>query len=951
MMINTTTGDLKSQAQDLRARYAYNIARILTLVFVVSMGLYLYLAQSTNANQLYIISIVSAIASILNFIAIIQSRQKKVEQATLLLLISIYLAIPIITYFIAGVGLLLGIVGFVGIFMISTLILKQPRLSWALVSGTVVSLGTILLEVFIPYNRLQVGSIVVFIPVASLLVLAIFGYFIYQQFGNYPLRTKLIMLFILIVFFSVGSVAVVTNNLTRNEITQQVGQNQQIIAERLAFETGRDIDTQVEKLLAIGTQFEEIAEETSDSYTGSNAEIINQITSLDQEWINAPEQNALIQRVLENQTADELREFREIFPNHVELFLTDKYGANIAATNRTSDYYQADEDWWKLAYNLGRGKVYIGQPSFDESSQTYAVDIAIPIYANDNLVGILRSTYDVDAILDNLRTESIGSNLTIELRTSSDTLITGETISENDLLGLSTVMGGFGEMNYKGESSLVSQQRVFSSGTASAREAITQLGWSIIVQEDTEAALAPVRQQTRTITLISILVTAMVGVMGFYASQRLAEPILKLTGITSEVAGGNLSARSQISTQDEIGELSNSFNRMTSQLQDTLSGLERRVAERTADVELSRLLSERRAQELQSISEISRAISTEQRLEILLPLITRLVSERFDFYHVGIFFVDDTRRFAYLQAANSEGGQRMLARGHRLDIGKGLVGTVAQTGKPRIALDVGSDIAFFDNPDLPDTRSEMALPLNIRGMTIGVLDVQSRKPGAFTESDASTLGILGDQIAIAIENARLFGQAQQAREEAETLYEQIQRRDWAVFSQQEERIGYRQTSTGGKPIKKPVENDEIRKSLENGQVVVFDGQGKRSNPSIAVPVKLRGQTLGVLNIKAPTKDRKWNQDEINLAQAISDRLGLALDNARLLQESQRRAAKEAKIGEVSAKIGASINMRNVLETAVEELGRALPGSEVLIQFESIEPDDKQKKDNQEALDD
>lgn len=90
----------------------------------------------------------------------------------------------------------------------------------------------------------------------------------------------------------------------------------------------------------------------------------------------------------------------------------------------------------------------------------------------------------------------------------------------------------------------------------------------------------------------------------------------------------------------------------------------------------------------------------------------------------------------------------------------------------------------------------------------------------------------------------------------------------------------------------------------------------------------------MLNIKAPKRKSRWNQDEINLAQAISDRLALALENARLLQESQRRAAKEQKIGEMTAKIGASINMRNVLQTAVEELGSALPGSEVVIQFQS-----------------
>jgi len=451
-------------------------------------------------------------------------------------------------------------------------------------------------------------------------------------------------------------------------------------------------------------------------------------------------------------------------------------------------------------------------------------------------------------------------------------------------------------------------------------------------------SLAGIDQQVQ-ITIIAALLTAVSLLFAsFYTVRTITQPIINLSSVAENIASGDLSSRAEYAVDDEIGALANSFNRMASQLQNTLGDLERRVAERTADVELARVLSERRARELQSISEISRAISTEQKLEILLPLITRLVSERFDFYHVGIFLVDETGRFTYLQAANSEGGQKMLARGHRLDVGKGLVGAVAQTGKPRIALDVGSDAAFFDNPDLPATRSEMALPLNYRGKTIGVLDVQSTIPGAFTEGDANTLGILGDQVAIAIENARLFGQTQLAREEAEALYSQIQQQAWVNFSKQTSSIGYRQTSTGGKSIEKPMMTDETQEALAKGQVVVFHGKGKSSTPTIAVPVKLRGQTLGVLNIKAPTKDRKWNQDEINLAQAVSDRLALALDNARLLHESQRRAAKEVKIGELSAKISASINMHNVLQTAVEELGRALPGSDVVIQFGNSEGD-------------
>lgn len=933
-MNRTTTGGLRNPDINLRARYAFYTSIVLTMAFATGIVTTLYLAQTTQISQFYIFSAVGAISSILNILAIRFSRQEKVETSSFLMIAGLILNIPVITLFISGLGLLLGVAGFIAIFMIATLTLVQPQFTWATISGIVLGAGVILLDAFIPFSRLELGSLTTFVSILFVLSTLIFGYYISQQFANYPLRNKLIILFILVVFFSVGTVAVVINNLIRNEITNQVGQSQQTLAERLAFETGTELEAQVENLLATGTQFEGIAKEASESYTGTNKEIIDLIHQLDQEWINSTDQNILIQSVLTNRAADELREFQVIFPSHVELFLTDKYGANVAATNRTTDYYQADEDWWQSAYNMGKGSIFIDQPEFDESSQTYAVNIAIPIYADEEVVGILRSTYDASAILSILRQGTLGGTKEVELRLANNSLLNGDFIASDELSGLDSVMGNFGEITYKGEPSLVSQQHVFSSEFSFARQAVIKLGWSVIVHEDVAIALQPVRQQTRTITLIAVVVTILVGILGFYASQRLAAPILTLTEITRQVTEGNLSMQANISTQDEIGELARSFNQMTSQLRDTLNSMEQRITERTADVEMARLLSEHRAQELQSISEISRAISTEQRLEILLPLISRLVSERFNFYHVGIFLVDEARRFTYLQAANSPGGQNMLARGHRLEIGKGLVGTVAQTGKPRIALDVGSDAAFFNNPDLPTTRSEMALPLNLRGQTIGVLDVQSTKRGAFTESDANTLSILGDQIAIAIENAHLFSQTQYARQEAETLYSQILQKEWSSFGKQISYVGYRQTSKGGTSIEKPVMTNEIRQALESGQVVVLDEEGTRSTPSLAVPVKLRGETLGVLNIKAPTNNRKWNQNEINLAQTISDRLALALDNARLLQESQRRAAKEAKIGELSSKISASINMRNVLQTAVEELGRALPGSEVLIQFES-----------------
>jgi len=431
-----------------------------------------------------------------------------------------------------------------------------------------------------------------------------------------------------------------------------------------------------------------------------------------------------------------------------------------------------------------------------------------------------------------------------------------------------------------------------------------------------------------TIAFLSILAAFTIGQK---IMNAISQPLTQLAEATQRLASGDMTARVLIENADELGQVSNAFNQMAEELGRDKTTL----TARALDLETTSQLSEKRAQELQAISEISRVISTEQRLETLLALITRLVSERFNFYHVSIFLIDNARQFAVLQAANSEGGQRMLERGHKLEIGQtGIVGNVANTGKPRIALDVGLDAVYFDNPNLPNTRSEMALPLNLRGQTVGVLDVQSLKPGAFNETDANTLGILADHVAVTIDNARLYEQSQLALSEVQSLYRQYQAQEWDAFIKQETKIGYHQLSIGGKVLEELHKSDEIQNVMERGEILVVNSKHGKSESSMVVPVKLRGQIIGVLNIKAPTTNRTWNQDEINLAEAISDRLALALDNARLLQDLQRRAAKEQKIGDVTAKIGASINMRSVLQIAVEELGRVLPGSEVVIQFQS-----------------
>lgn len=340
------------------------------------------------------------------------------------------------------------------------------------------------------------------------------------------------------------------------------------------------------------------------------------------------------------------------------------------------------------------------------------------------------------------------------------------------------------------------------------------------------------------------------------------------------------------------------------ELQDLQKGLEQRIEQRTNELQGT-------VTQLQTISQVSQTISGIQNLGELLPRIAELISQRFEIYHTGIFLVDDRNEYAVLQAANSAGGQNMLVRGHRLAVGaQGIVGNVTSTGEARIALDVGEDAVYFDNPDLPDTRSEIALPLKVVGQTFGALDLQSTQQNAFDEEDIQTLSILADQVAIAIQNARLFEQSHRAVEDAEVAYRQMTDQSWRQVAMQKKVLGYEYDGSEPKPITEVSKDDS----------------------SLNIPLLLRGQTIGKIKLSALDPDRTWTDDELTMAQAAAERTALTLETARLLEDAQRRAARERMIGDLSASISTFSDMEGILRTAVQQLGRRMGGAEVTLEL-------------------
>ena len=362
------------------------------------------------------------------------------------------------------------------------------------------------------------------------------------------------------------------------------------------------------------------------------------------------------------------------------------------------------------------------------------------------------------------------------------------------------------------------------------------------------------------------------------------------------------------------------------ELQELSASLEQRVAERTIELASANAKNERRAAQFEAIAQVSRTISSTQDLSTLLPQITSVISRLFGFYHVGIFLLDTKNEYAVLSAANSEGGQKMLARGHRLRVGEtGIVGYVTSTGNARVALDTGSDTIFFNNPDLPHTRSEMALPFKIGPVIIGALDVQSKEPNAFAEEDISILSILSEQVGIAIQNSRQYEETQRALAESETLSRQFVRQGWQDFTKARNLAGIRHTGAKATLLYSRNGNTDEDRSTHD------QPSEQPKSALLVLPVKLRDEVIGTVNVRSPG-NREWNQDELDIVTAIIERAAVALENARLLTESQKRAAKERTIGEISAKISAQSDIDELLKTATIELGRTLPKANISIQF-------------------
>jgi GAF domain-containing protein/HAMP domain-containing protein len=379
--------------------------------------------------------------------------------------------------------------------------------------------------------------------------------------------------------------------------------------------------------------------------------------------------------------------------------------------------------------------------------------------------------------------------------------------------------------------------------------------------------------------------------LAWMLSQSVSVPLKHLVEVFQKVEIGDRNQSAIVTSSDEIGALTVYFNRMLASVNNLQTGLESQVAERTA--------------QLAAVNEVGRAASAILDPDELIEKVVNLITDRLGHYYSALFIVEPTGKWAELQSATGEAGRVLRESRHRLEVGgRSMVGTAIDQKQACIALDIGEEPVRFDNPILPYTHSEIALPLIVGNRVLGALDVQSTKQEAFGRQDVETLQNMASQVAIALENARLFQETRERLQEVQTVQRQYLREAWS--------------------------SQATRENLEYG---VGDETVSEHDTALNVPLTLRDQTIGQITL---TGDTEWSPEERVWVESVATQTAIALENARLTEEGREQANLERTVAEITTKIWSANTIDGILHTAAKEIGRALNLSEATIELQGEE---------------
>ncbi len=400
----------------------------------------------------------------------------------------------------------------------------------------------------------------------------------------------------------------------------------------------------------------------------------------------------------------------------------------------------------------------------------------------------------------------------------------------------------------------------------------------------------------KDLQLQSILVSILAAFLGLALvalfSISLSHPLNEMLEVFNKIEQGDLKQRARVLASDEIGQVAIYFNRMISRLDELQATLEKQVQERTAQLEV--------------LSEMGRVATSTLEPQKLMENIVQLIEGQLGHYHTAIYLVDASNHWAEIKEASGEAGRVLKDSQYRVEINDlTMLGRAIKRRETQVVLTSSKEGHTLRNPLLPFTRSEIIVPLLIGDKALGALDIHSTKEAAFGQQEIDTLQNLANQAAIALENARLFQETQQNLQELRTLQRQYLQQAW-----QETNLPRRETT-----------------------VTIGEDANLNKEQTIEIPLVLRDQPIGKISLE---REESLTPEENTWLQAIATQAALALENARLLEETQNLANREKTITDISGKIWTSSTIEGILQTTIRELGAALDAAEATIELSDIE---------------
>lgn len=955
-------------------RNAFFIIAGLMVSAIISIFLLVFYGVTQNLPPLFTPAIFLGAAVLLDFVIIQLIKNNKQNLAMGLLLSSFVINMIVLTITISGLGVVFAATTAIVSIAILGLAVSTRYTHPGIIISFVLGIALYFFDIYLEVDRIQLPALLMLSPYIFILISTPIIFVFFREFNRFKLQVKISLGILItggltvfvIIAYGVNRANFIGNTLADRYENSVRKQTETELSTKI-IDRAKDINN---LLSGAEDDLKEIAgfrssletngiEEVNATYWNAQVEMVRQPggqydnSNSDPGAVFIPNRYTLSDQLINNLNTSIYLNL--VVPNVIEahpefpgVYYISKFGYTIyypnidLANNIDPGFDPTQELFYTIASpsnNPSREPRWT-PPYEDPAGAGLIVTISIPVYHDDSFMGVMGADIKLSNVVNLVSSINItesGIPLLVDesgviiamseggydfLGLNSETLEDNQSPSQNILdspsediqnlaLQIVSTDSGISKFNINGIETYVAVSTLDTTGYKLAYIAPASDLESEIVISRAEVD-NQIRQSFQSAAVILALLFISAFLVSLLVGQVITRPLTRLIETVEQIAAGNLSSRASVETGDESGMLAKSFNLMADRLSQTLQGLEDRISERTSELEALNENSIYRASLFESIARISRIINTTKTLEQLLPQIAETISDQLGYYHVGIFLLDTQSEYAILKAANSEGGKVMLARNHRLRVGEtGIVGYVTHSGTPRIALDVGQDAIFFNNPDLPETHSEVALPLRSGTEIIGALDVQSKLTNAFSDEDVNILSVLADQVSIAIQNANSFEQSREALQKAEHAAAQLSASQWSEFLKQKAALAFHYDGTNTAEVQP---------------------ETKVQQNNLIIPILLRGAQIGTIKLSAPDGKRIWDDNEIAITQATAQRAALAIETARLLQDAQKQAAKERVIGDISSKIGSLVNIENIVQTTIQELGDTLPGTDVAIQF-------------------